>query len=85
MSMARPVVVSATEGQRDVVEDGVTGLMVPPGDAGALREAIERLLADPAERARLGANARAAVRERFSLDAYASSLACHLEELAAAG
>ena len=84
MSMARPVVVSATEGQRDVVEDGVTGVMVPPGDAGALREAIERLLADPAERARLGANARAAVEERFSLDSYASSLAGHLEELAAA-
>jgi glycosyltransferase involved in cell wall biosynthesis len=85
MSMARPVVVSATEGQRDVVEDGVTGVMVPPGDAHALREAIERLLADPAERARLGANARAAVEERFSLDVYASSLARHLEELAATG
>ena len=51
--------------------------------AGALREAIERLLADPAERARLGANARAAVEERFSLDVYAASLAHHLEELAA--
>ena len=85
MSMARPVVVSATEGQRDVVEDGVTGVMVPPGDADALRRAIERLLADPAERARLGANARAAVEERFSLDVYACSLEGHLEELAAAG
>jgi glycosyltransferase involved in cell wall biosynthesis len=85
MSMGRPVVVSATEGQRDVIEDGVTGVMVPPGDARALRETIERLLADPAERARLGANARAAVEERFSLDVYASSLAGHLEELAAAG
>lgn len=84
MSMARPVVVSATAGQRDVVEDGVTGVMVPPGDPGALREALERLLASPAERARLGANARAAVEERFSLDRYAACLAGHLEELAAA-
>lgn len=83
MSMGRPVIVSATEGQRDIVEDGVTGVMVPPGDVDALREAIERLLADPAERARLGANARAAVEERFSLDGYAASLAGHLEELAA--
>jgi glycosyltransferase involved in cell wall biosynthesis len=82
MSMGRPVVVSATEGQRDVVEDGVTGVMVPPGDARALREAIQRLLDDPAERARLGANARSAVERRFSLDAYAASLAGHLEELA---
>ncbi len=85
MSMARPVVVSATAGQRDVVEDGVTGVMVPPGDVGALREAVERLLADPRERARLGANARAAVVERFSLDAYACSLAGHLEDVAAGG
>jgi glycosyltransferase involved in cell wall biosynthesis len=82
MSMARPVVVSATAGQRDIVEDGVTGVMVPPGDAAALREAIERLMASPAERARLGANARAAVEERFGLDRYASCLARHLEELA---
>ena len=57
--------------------------MVPPGDADALREAVERLVADPRERARLGANARAAVEERFSLDVYACSLAAHLEELAA--
>ncbi|HSR22056.1 MAG TPA: glycosyltransferase family 4 protein, partial [Candidatus Eisenbacteria bacterium] len=84
MSMARAVVVSATAGQRDIVEDGVTGVLVPPGDAGALREALQRLLASPAERARLGANARAAVEERFSLDRYASCLARHLEELAAA-
>lgn len=83
MSMGKPVVVSATEGQRDVVEDDVTGVMVPPGDAEALREAVERLLANPAERARLGTNARVAVEERFSLDAYAASLASHLEELAA--
>lgn len=82
MSMARPVVVSATEGQRDVVEDGMTGVMVPPGDSEALREAIGGLLADPAERARLGTNARTAVEERFSLDVYAASLARHLQDLA---
>jgi glycosyltransferase involved in cell wall biosynthesis len=84
MSMGKAVVVSRTAGQRDVIEDGVTGVMVPPGDAGAMREAIARLLADPAERARLGANARAAVEERFSLDVYAASLARHLHELAGA-
>src|SRR5262245_39875895 len=83
MAMARPVVVSATAGQADVVEDGVTGLLVPPGDAGVLREATSRLLADPAERRRLGANAREAVRARFGLDAYADRLARHLVEIAA--
>jgi glycosyltransferase involved in cell wall biosynthesis len=82
MAMARPVVVSATAGQRDIVEDGVTGLMVPPGDPTALREAVERLLADPAERRRLGAAARQAAVERFGLDVYVDRLAEHLAEIA---
>jgi glycosyltransferase involved in cell wall biosynthesis len=81
MAMAKPVVVSATSGQRDVVQDGVTGVMVPPRDAIALRESVERLLANPAERARLGANARQAVLEAFSLDGYAAALARHLHEI----
>jgi len=82
MAMARPVVVSATAGQGDVVQDGVTGLAVPPGDAGALRDAVGRLLADPALRRRLGANAREAVLARFALDVYVDGLARHLAEIA---
>ncbi len=81
MAMGKAVVVTATEGQRDIVEDGLTGLMVPPGDPAALREAIRRLLADRRERARLGANAREAAVARFSLDGYAAALAGHLEEI----
>jgi glycosyltransferase involved in cell wall biosynthesis len=83
MAMAKAVVVSATEGQRDVVEDGVTGLLVPPGDAAALRNAVAGLLAYPRERARLGANARESVTSRFSLDVYAAALFRHLEEVSA--
>jgi len=81
MAMGKAVVVTATEGQRDVVRDGVTGLTVPPGDATALREALACLLADPAERARLGANARELVRRRLSLEAYTDELARHLREI----
>lgn len=81
MAMGKAVVVTATEGQRDIVQDGVTGLTVPPGHAVALREAIARLLADPAERARLGANARELVMRRFSLEAYTDELARHLAEI----
>jgi glycosyltransferase involved in cell wall biosynthesis len=81
MAMAKTVVVTATEGHADVVEDGVTGLMVPPGDAAALREAVTRLLANPSERRRLGANARQAVVARFGLDQYADRLAWHLEQI----
>jgi glycosyltransferase involved in cell wall biosynthesis len=82
MAMGRPVVVSATAGQRDIVQDGVTGVMVPPGDARALEEEVRRLLGDPAERRRLGANAREAAVSEFSLDAYTDRLAAHLHEIA---
>lgn len=81
MAMGKAVVVTATEGQRDIVQDGVTGVTVPPGDVVALREAIARLIADPGERARLGANARELVTHRFSLDVYTDELARHLEEI----
>lgn len=66
MAHGRPVVASAVGGLLDAVEHDVTGLLVPPQDAGALRAAIERLLADPALRSRLGTAARARARERFS-------------------
>jgi len=81
MAMGKAVVVTATEGQRDIVQDGVTGVTVPPRDVAALREAVARLLADPGERARLGANARDLATRRFSLDVYTDELARHLEEI----
>ena len=55
MAWGRPVVASGVGGLVDAVEDGVTGLLVPPGDVGALRAALERLLGDAELRARLGA------------------------------
>lgn len=51
-------IASDVVGVRGVIEDGVTGLLVPEGDAQALAEAIARLLRDPALAARLGAAAR---------------------------
>lgn len=83
MAMGKAVVVSATEGQRDIVVDGETGVMVPVGDAAALRAAIRRLMADPAERRRLGENARRAVEREFSVEVYAARLARHASELCA--
>jgi glycosyltransferase involved in cell wall biosynthesis len=69
MAHGRPVVASAVGGLLDAVEDGVTGVLVPPRDPGALRAALEPLLAGEELRRRLGAAARAAARERFSLEA----------------
>src|SRR5437588_377387 len=66
MAHGRPVVASAVGGIPELVEDGVTGYLVEPGDVGGLRAAIERLLADPALRRRLGRAGRARVAERCS-------------------
>jgi glycogen(starch) synthase len=82
MAHGRAVVATPVGGIPSLVEGGVTGLLVPPGDADSLRDAIERLLADPDLRRRLGEAARARVSELCSwervteatLDAYASAL-----------
>jgi glycosyltransferase involved in cell wall biosynthesis len=64
-----PVVASRTGGIPDVVEDGETGVLVPPGDARRLAEAIAELAVDTERRRRLAATARRTVEERFSWDA----------------
>jgi glycosyltransferase involved in cell wall biosynthesis len=53
-AVGKPAIVSAIGGLKDVVSDGETGLLVAPGDAGALRDALARLLADGEMRARMG-------------------------------
>jgi len=62
----RAIVATDAPGCREVVRDGWNGLLVPVRDAVALAEAIGRLLADPAERARMGARGRERVQDQFS-------------------
>jgi glycosyltransferase involved in cell wall biosynthesis len=54
MAAGRPLVASAVGGLPDLVLDGTTGILVPPGDASALRASIVKLLAEPGQRARMG-------------------------------
>ena len=68
MAAGLPVVASAVGGLLDLVEDGRTGILVPPGNADALAAALRRLAADPLLAARLGAAAADAVRQRYSFD-----------------
>jgi glycosyltransferase involved in cell wall biosynthesis len=62
-----PVVATATEGAREIVEDGVTGLLVPSGDVPALASAVAALLGDEGRRRQLGERAREVAAERFDL------------------
>jgi glycosyltransferase involved in cell wall biosynthesis len=74
MAAGRPVVASAVGGLRDLVVDGETGLLVPPGDVPALRAALERLLGDAELRARLGRAARERVLAEFTWKRYAEQV-----------
>jgi glycosyltransferase involved in cell wall biosynthesis len=61
-----PVVATDVRGPREQVVEGVTGLLVPPGEDEPLAEALRRLAADPALRARMGEAGRARALERYT-------------------
>ena len=83
MAYGRPVVAGAVGGLLDLVADGETGLLVPPRDVPALREALERLIGDRELRRRMGAAARERVRSRFAWPAVTdATLAAYEEALA---
>lgn len=83
MAHGRPVVAAGVGGLLDLVVDGETGILVPPGDVPALRDALKRLLGDAGLRRRLGAAGRERVGRLFSpvreadllLEAYADAAA----------
>jgi glycosyltransferase involved in cell wall biosynthesis len=80
MAHARPVVAGDVGGLRDLVVDGETGYLVPPRDVAALREALERLLADRELRRRLGEAGRRRAAARFSWErATEETLAAYAE------
>jgi glycosyltransferase involved in cell wall biosynthesis len=70
-----PVVSCALRGVPDVVEDGRTGLLAPPGDEAALAQRLRELLTDPKRRKILGDSATAFVADARSVDAAAARLA----------
>jgi glycosyltransferase involved in cell wall biosynthesis len=69
MAATCPIVVTAVGGNTELIQHEVTGLVVPPDDATALRAAIERLLTDRALANRLGTAAREVVRQHYSVAA----------------
>lgn len=75
MAAARPVIASRIEGVPEQVDDGVTGLLVPPADASALAAALHRTGADAGWRIEAGERAFKTVRSRFTIGSSARGLA----------
>ena len=75
MSSGAALVAARAGAAEFVVEDGVTGVLTPPGDIDALVAALEPLMQDPASATAMGARARQRVLEKFSLDAEADAIA----------
>ena len=69
MAFGCPSVATSVGGIPEVIDDGVTGLLAPSGDAGAIARAVESLMTNPGRRAAMGQAARQSARLRFSAEA----------------
>jgi glycosyltransferase involved in cell wall biosynthesis len=67
MAASRPVVATAAGGVLEIIQDGVTGMLVAPKDASAMAQAIRKLLKDREQADRLGQAARRCVEEKFAI------------------
>ena len=83
MAAGRPVVAAASGGILDMVVDGATGLLVPPGDASALAQAITSILSDPQTARAFGIAGRDRARE-FTVSAVVERIECMYVGAAAA-
>jgi len=72
---ARPVIATDVGGVREVVSDGVSGILVPPGEIPAIADALIGLLEDPQLGARMGKAGRTLVQDRFDMHGWARRLA----------
>jgi len=84
MAMGRPVIASRGGGTEEQIEDGITGILVDPGNPEQLAAALEKLQTDPALRARLGANGRKKFCEEYEFEIFYSKLRILQSELIAA-
>jgi glycosyltransferase involved in cell wall biosynthesis len=81
MASAKPVVATAHGGIVEVVEDGVTGRLVPPGDVEALSAALRHYAGDPELRRRHGSAGRARCEAEFDMEGCAAAYVRLVEEL----
>ncbi len=74
MALAKPVIGGAHGGIPDIVEDGITGLLVPHGDIERLAQALESLLSNPSRAREMGARGRDRLEKNFSFAQFKSRL-----------
>jgi len=83
MLARRPVVATAAGGVLEIIADGTTGLLVPPGDAAALARAVSALRADPVRAAAMADAGSAVARRAFSVEAMVRGVRVVLDEVMA--
>ena len=82
MACGLPVIAVDNHGPATIVDDGQTGLLVPPDDEEAMTEALVRIVEEQDERRRMGENAYKTARERYSWPALAEKVATVYKEVA---
>lgn len=81
MAASKPVIAANHGGLTEIVVQGVTGLLVPPGDAAALADAIKRLAADVKLRRQMGEAGLLRYRREFTLDCYVENMVKVYEQI----
>ncbi len=81
MFAGRPVIATSGGGIPEIVEDGVNGVLVPPGDADALAKLVLELLRDPVRAAALASTGRERALKRFRLDTMLAAMTSQIEAL----
>lgn len=85
MMAGKPVIATTGGGASEIIQDGKTGCLVPPGDSAALATTLRRLIKHPDEAARLGMAGRLCATERFSVDGMIREIERELSVVMAGG
>jgi glycosyltransferase involved in cell wall biosynthesis len=81
MASGLPVIATRIAGNEELIIPGKTGLLVPPGDTDALKDALSGLLPDPLRRKEMGAAARDHVENHYTWDQVARQYLSLLQEI----
>ena len=81
MGLGKPVIATLTVGTEDYIEDGVTGVLVPPSDPLALRDAIRNFLLDPKTYESMAEKAAAQIKERHTFEVYTRTILSEAERV----